>query len=189
LSPAWPRPGSRLAAPGPARVSRVIAALASRLLRARWLVRAPVWVYRARLGAVFGSRLVMLEHTGRRTGARRYVVLEVLDRPAPGKRIVASGFGARSQWYRNVLAAPRVQVYEWSRPPAVAMARPMARDEASAVLARYSSGHPRAWAVLRPLLEATLNARVGTEGSGLPLVVLESPAPEVSPTANPDDTA
>ena len=82
-----------------------------------------------------------------------------------------------------------MQVYEWSRPPAVATARPMARDEASAVLARYSSSHPRAWAVLRPLLEATLNARVGTEGSGLPLVVLESPAPEVSPTANPDDTA
>jgi hypothetical protein len=46
-------------------------------------VRAPVWLYRARLGFVFGSRLLMLEHTGRKTGIRRYVVLETVDHPGP----------------------------------------------------------------------------------------------------------
>jgi hypothetical protein len=50
---------------------RAAATGAARLLRVRWLVRAPVWAYRARLGALFGSRLVMLEHTGRTSGRRR----------------------------------------------------------------------------------------------------------------------
>jgi hypothetical protein len=42
--------------------SSPVAAWAARLLRVRWIVRAPVWLYRARLGFVFGSRLLMLEH-------------------------------------------------------------------------------------------------------------------------------
>lgn len=46
-------------------------ALGVRALRTRWLVRAPIWLYRARLGAVLGSRLLMLEHTGRTSGQRR----------------------------------------------------------------------------------------------------------------------
>ena len=65
-------------------------ALAARLLRTRWLVRAPVWLYRARLGSMFGSRLLMLEHTGRKTGIRRYVVLEAVDHPDPRTYIVAA---------------------------------------------------------------------------------------------------
>lgn len=44
------------------------AALGVRLLRARWLVRTPVWLYRARLGALLGRRLLMLEHTGSTCG-------------------------------------------------------------------------------------------------------------------------
>ena len=55
--------------------------LGARALRTRWLVRAPINLYRVGLGFLFGTRLLMLEHVGRRTGARRYVVLEVVDRP------------------------------------------------------------------------------------------------------------
>jgi hypothetical protein len=56
---------------------------AAALLRTRWLVRAPIWLYRARLGFVFRPQLLMLEHRGRKTGARRYVVLEIVGHPAP----------------------------------------------------------------------------------------------------------
>ena len=35
----------------------------ARLLRAPLLMRAPICMYRARLGFVFGSRLLLLEHT------------------------------------------------------------------------------------------------------------------------------
>lgn len=142
------------------------------LLRVRWFVRAPIWLYRARLGAVFGGRLLMLEHVGRKSGRRRYVVLEVIDRPEPGTYVVVSGFGRRAQWYRNLEAHPDVRVYLRSRRPVAAAARPLGAAEAAAALRRYASAHPRAWASLRPVLEQTLGARIEAEGTELPMVAL-----------------
>jgi hypothetical protein len=63
----------------------VLHSLAARLLGVRWFVRAPIWLFRARLGFLAGSRLIMLEHIGRTSGQRRYVVLEVVDHPSPGE--------------------------------------------------------------------------------------------------------
>lgn len=144
------------------------------LLRVRRFVRTPVWLYRAGLGFLFGSRLLMLEHTGRKTGARRYVVLEVVGRPGPGTYLVVSGFGARAQWFRNVRADPRVRVWLGSRRPVAATARLLDRDQATAVLAAYAAAHPRTWARVRPVLEDTLGARIGDDGAGLPVVVFDT---------------
>jgi len=44
----------------------------ARLLRTRAFVRAPIGLFRAGLGWLFGSRILMLEHRGRRSGSRRY---------------------------------------------------------------------------------------------------------------------
>jgi hypothetical protein len=91
----------------PARTSSP-AALAARLLRVRWIVRAPVWLYRARLGFVFGSRLLMLEHTGRKTGIRRYVVLEAVDHPDPGTGPELAEHGTvRHRLHRERISAVR----------------------------------------------------------------------------------
>jgi deazaflavin-dependent oxidoreductase (nitroreductase family) len=83
----------------------------ARLLRSRRLMRAPIWIYKARAGALLSSRLLMLEHIGRKSGARRDVVLEVVDHPTPETFIVASGFGSKAQWLRNIEANPRVRIY------------------------------------------------------------------------------
>src|ERR1051326_5078584 len=104
-------------------VPSCIAGAAAGLLRARWLVRAPVWLYRARLGVLVGPRFLMLEHTGRKSGTRRYVVLEVVEHPSPGTYLVVSGFGDRAQWFRNIRANPQVRVRTLSRRPAPATAR------------------------------------------------------------------
>jgi deazaflavin-dependent oxidoreductase (nitroreductase family) len=157
----------------PALTSSLAPALAARLLRTRWIVRAPVWLYRARLGFVFGSRLLMLEHTGRKTGVRRYVVLEAVDRPDPRTYIVAAGFGDRAQWLRNVRATPRVRVYAGSRRPAPAIARPLTSEETAVALTAYARRHPRAWAALRPVFENTLGARIDSDGTSLPMVALD----------------
>ena len=150
-----------------------VAAWAAGLLRVRWLVRAPIWLYRARLGFVFGSRLLMLEHVGRTSGARRYVVLEVVARPRPCTYVVASGFGTRAQWFCNVRANPRVRVYAGGRRPAPATARLLTSDETAAALAAYAAGHPRAWAALRPVFETTLGARISGQGTSLPMIAFE----------------
>lgn len=146
---------------------------AASLLRVRWVVRAPIGLYRARLGFVFGRRLLMLEHVGRTSGLRRYVVLEVVDRPGPGTYVVVSGFGARAQWLRNVEADPRVHVSVGAHHRAPATARRLGSDEASAALERYARAHPRAWSALRPVLEETLGARIGEGGTDLPMIALE----------------
>jgi len=150
-----------------------MAAWAARLLRVRWVVRAPVWLYRARLGFVFGSRLLMLEHTGRKSGIRRYAVLETVDHPDPGTYVVAAGFGDRAQWLRNVRASPRVRVYAGSRRPVPATARPLTSGETAAALTAYARRHPRAWAALKPVFEATLGARIDSGGTSLPMIALD----------------
>jgi len=159
--------------PAPASSQSAAAAGAAWLLRTRWIVRAPIWLYRARLGFIFGSRLLMLEHTGRKTGIRRYVVLETVDHPDPGTWIVAAGFGDRAQWLRNVRANPRVRVWTGASGPRRATARPLTPRETAAALAAYADRHPRAWAALKPVFETTLGAEIGTDGTTLPLVAFD----------------
>jgi deazaflavin-dependent oxidoreductase (nitroreductase family) len=153
--------------------SSPITGAAAGLLRARWLVRAPVWLYRARLGILLGSRFLMLEHTGRKSGARRHVVLEVVEHPSPGTYIVVSGFGDHAQWFRNIRANPQARVYTLSHGPAPATARILPQAEAVAALAAYSARHPRAWAAVRPLLRDTLGSPAGDVESRLPVIALE----------------
>ena len=157
----------------PAPTSSPAATVAARLLRTRWIVRAPVWLYRARLGFMFGSRLLMLEHTGRKSGIRRYVVLEAVDHADPHTYIVAAGFGDRAQWLRNVRASPRVRVYTGYHRPVPAIARPLTSEETAAALTAYARRHPRAWAALKPVFEATLGARIDSDGTSLPMIALD----------------
>jgi deazaflavin-dependent oxidoreductase (nitroreductase family) len=152
--------------------SRLTTAVGVRILRTRALVRAPIWVYRARLGFLFGSRLLMLEHTGRATGIPRQVVLEVIDHPDPDTYVVASGFGRRAQWFRNVRANPRVRVQVRGRGPRPATARVLGPGEAGRVLAAYRRRHPRAWDRFRPVLEETLGEHIGETDPVLPMVEL-----------------
>ena len=143
-----------------------------RLLRSRRLMRAPIWIYKARAGALFGSRILMLEHIGRKSGAARYAVLEVVDHPAADLYLVASGFGRKAQWFRNIQANPRVRVYVGSHPPMRATARVLGQQEANRTLAAYRGRHPRAWERFRPVLEETLGERITDTNTPLPMVEL-----------------
>jgi deazaflavin-dependent oxidoreductase (nitroreductase family) len=144
----------------------------ARVLRNRRLMRAPIWLYKARLGVLFGSRMLLLEHVGRKTGALRYVVLEVIGHPAPGTYVVASGFGDRAQWYRNVVAEPRVRVATGAHGLSPATARRLSAAEADAVLAVYVSKHRRAWNRFKSILENTLGTAIGEHDTELPMIEL-----------------
>ncbi len=126
--------------------------LASRLLHTRWFVRAPIVLFRSGLGFLAGGRLLLLGHRGRSTGEARYVVLEVTDRPAPGSWVVVAGLGPRSQWYRNVVADPRVLVWVGRRRHVRSTARTLPPDDGARLLDEYASRYARGWAVLEPVL-------------------------------------
>ncbi len=151
----------------------------------RALVRAPIWLYRARLGYLFGSRTLMLEHVGRKSGARRFVVLEVVGHRTPDTYVVSSGFGERAQWLRNLTANPRARVSVAGHGPRAATARRLPVAEADAVLAGYIRQHPRAWAKLKVVMANTLGTAISEHGTPLPMVELRLDGPAPAPSADP----
>jgi len=152
------------------RATDAAGSLAVAVLRRRWAVRAPVWLFRVRLGFLLAGRFVMIEHTGRVTGTRRYAVLELIEHPRAGGYVVAAGLGDRAQWLRNVRANHRVRLYRGSCRPAAAAARELGPAEARAVLDRYAARHPRSWAMLAVVLQRTLG-QAGDDGTPLPPVI------------------
>lgn len=150
-------------APSPA------ARVAGRALRTRWLVRLPILVFRGGLGFLFGQRLLMLEHRGRKSGLPRQVVLEVVAHPEAGRYVVVSGFGERAQWLRNVRANPQVRVSVGRYRTRPATAAILDRAAADSMLEIYQRMHPRAWAQLRGTMEHALGTKIAT----LPVVALD----------------
>ncbi len=68
-----------------------------------YFFRAPVYLYRWRLGWMLGHRLLLLTHVGRRTGLRRQTVLEVVEYRKKGPEVVVvNGFGPDCDWVRNI---------------------------------------------------------------------------------------
>lgn len=111
---------------------------------ARMLFRLPIHLYRLRLGWLFGTRLMLLTHTGRVTGRQRQVVIEVVGGGRrDGSYVVCSGFGTRAAWYRNVLANPRVRVRVGNH-EMPATAEPLGEDDGAAVMATYARRRPKA---------------------------------------------
>ncbi|MFG1912493.1 nitroreductase family deazaflavin-dependent oxidoreductase [Kribbella sp. NPDC048928] len=142
----------------------------------RSLARLPIPLFRAGLGFVFGRRLVMLEHVGRRSGLARYVVLEVLEHDVGGL-VIVSGYGRASQWYRNVSAHPGLRVWTGTRRAVPAVAEPVPAADVPARLEQYRRRHPRAAKALGRTLELSDLAGDGPlpsdVGERLPLVRIE----------------
>lgn len=110
----------------------------------RVLFRLPTVLYRLHLGWLLGGRFLLLGHVGRRSGRRRRVVLEVVEHDAAaGTYTIVSGYGTRADWYRNLLAHPRVELTVGGRRRR-ALAVPVAAGEGGEVLLRYARRHPRA---------------------------------------------
>jgi deazaflavin-dependent oxidoreductase (nitroreductase family) len=107
----------------------------------RWLARAPIPIFRAGLGGVFGGVLVMVEHRGRKSGLLRYVVLETVV-AEPGAVVVPSGYGPRSQWFRNVQTDRRVRLWRGRSAGVRALAQVLPAAEARDLLERYRREHP-----------------------------------------------
>lgn len=108
----------------------------------RLLWRAPIWLYRIGLGGLFGKQLMLLNHTGRKSGQPRQAVVEAAHfDPARNSYTVASGFGHKSDWYRNVCATPRVTIQVGNR-RMQADARPLSPAESGTAMVEYAHRNP-----------------------------------------------
>ena len=107
----------------------------------RLLLRVPILVYRLKLGWMLGRRLVLLTHTGRRSGKTHSTVLEALSYDtASCCCFIASDWGTRSQWYMNVMRNPLIEYTVGSRERA-GRAEQLPVDRAEQALRRYANRH------------------------------------------------
>ena len=143
----------------------------------RTLLRAPIAMYRWRLGWLLGERFLLLTHTGRRSGQARQTVLEVVDHDqATDRYVVASGWGRGSDWFQNIQHQPAVRVGVGRR-SFPAAARILPTEEAAQALATYARRHPMAFRwLVRAIFGRTAaghGLQVAQMASLLPLVALE----------------
>jgi deazaflavin-dependent oxidoreductase (nitroreductase family) len=126
----------------------------------RRVLRAPVHLFRWRLGFLFGDRFVLIDHVGRRSGNKYQTVVEVVEHDvATGEYLVCSGTGPGADWYRNLVAAPAqlVQVRNQHWAPTQ---RLLEDAEAAERFARYEQAHTKA---AERLLTSMGNAYDGTD--------------------------
>ncbi len=118
----------------------------------RFMFRAPILLYRLKLGWLLGKRFLRITQIGRKTGLARDVVVEVVDhRPEHNVFVVAAAWGERSDWYRNIMQTPEVMVQVGNkRWPGIA--HRLQEPEARAALAEYARKHATAFRSLSKLL-------------------------------------
>ncbi len=108
----------------------------------RWLLRMPIWLYRFGLGGLLGGRFIMLTHIGRKSGLPRQVVLEVVNHDeATDTYYIASGWGEKSDWLRNVEKTPRVLLHAGRR-RFEAIATRLSPEDAAEQLLMYNRRYP-----------------------------------------------
>ena len=110
----------------------------------RLAFRAPVWLYRARLGFLLGKRFLLLNHIGRVSSAPRQTVLEIIKQdPHSHTYYVASGYGEKSDWYKNVMQKPQVSI-QVGMIEFQAIAERLPKEAAEEIMLGYGRKHPNA---------------------------------------------
>ena len=128
----------------------------------RSFFRAPTWLYDHGLGWLLTGRLLCLTHVGRRSGRQYRTALEVVGRHGDEIFVVA-GFGASSDWYRNIQANPPLEVVSGRRRFTPAW-RELDTAEAATVIAAYE----RRNRLITPVVRTGLSKLVGWRYDGTP---------------------
>ena len=111
----------------------------------RWFLRAPILLYRLRLGWLMTGHFLMLTTTGRKSGRPRNAVVEVVIHDRPNDTyFVVSGWGRGSDWYRNILKERHVRVDVGFR-RYQALAEPTSEEQTAQVLYEYANKFPAAF--------------------------------------------
>jgi deazaflavin-dependent oxidoreductase (nitroreductase family) len=125
----------------------------------RWLFRVPVFFFRAGLGWLFGSRIILLEHVGRKSGLTRHSCVEVVDRDDDGMTLtIVSGYGVRAQWYQNLRARPDIEI-RTNRARRAVHAELLSPEDGADAMVSYARRYPK----MAPQLMKLCGAH--TEGS------------------------
>jgi len=111
----------------------------------RFGLRLPIWLYRTRFGWMLGDRFLLLTHTGRKSGLPRQTVIEVVQHDKTSDTYyVVSGWGEKSDWYRNIRKDPSV-VIQTGRRTFRSTTEFVPEDKAVEIVQAYALDHPVAF--------------------------------------------
>lgn len=126
-------------------------------------LRAPVALYGIGAGRLLGHRFLLLTHRGRRSGRLYRTMLEVVKwDPSIREAVVVSGFGPRSNWYRNVLADGGAVEVE----SAGLRFRPQVRRLESEEAIQVVAGYERRNRIVAPIVRRVLSWLAGFRYDG-----------------------
>ena len=72
------------------------------------LFKLPILFWRLGLGPIQGRIIMIITHIGRKTGIPHHTAVEF--HTMNGIKYIPCAFGSKSQWYRNIMANPRVTI-------------------------------------------------------------------------------
>lgn len=114
--------------------------------------RLPIYLYRCGLGWMLGGRFLLLRHWGRKSGKLRYAVLEIIhSAPDIDQYHVVSGFGIRSNWYKNIRKRSSVEI-QVGRKRIAATAQQLNPSEGAEILFAYAQNNPGSLKALSKLM-------------------------------------
>jgi deazaflavin-dependent oxidoreductase (nitroreductase family) len=105
----------------------------------KWLFKMPILLYRLGLGFLIGRLFMVMTTTGRKSGLPRHTAIEFHE--FEGKITVLSGWGKKTDWYRNLEANLLATVQTWRGAQSV-RARSMDSDEERGRAFRWAQTNP-----------------------------------------------
>jgi len=93
----------------------------------KWLYKSPILLYRLGLGFLVGRLFMVMTTIGRMSGQPRHTAIEYHE--FKGRKYVLSGWGTRSDWYRNIESNPHVTIQTWRGPESVRARRTTSEGE------------------------------------------------------------
>jgi deazaflavin-dependent oxidoreductase (nitroreductase family) len=110
----------------------------------KYVARLPIVFYRLGFGGLLDERLILLNHIGRKTDAIHQAVVRVVSHDVDSDTYyIASAWGFKSQWPRNLLAHPEI-VIQIGRRKLIVDAQPLTPEQGANVLLDYRQRHPEA---------------------------------------------
>jgi deazaflavin-dependent oxidoreductase (nitroreductase family) len=110
----------------------------------KYVARLPIVFYRLGFGGLLDERLILLNHIGRKTDAIHQAVVRVVSHDVDSDTYyIASAWGFKSQWPRNLLAHPEIMI-QIGRRKLIVDAQPLTPEQGANVLLDYRQRHPEA---------------------------------------------
>ena len=101
--------------------------------------------------------MLLLHHTGRVSGEPRENMLEIVQRDEENDvYYLASGFGKRSDWYKNIVKQPAVSITV-GREKKQVTAAPLTPEENAVMMVDYAQRNPKAAKALTSVCGLTVD--------------------------------